>query len=167
MFDSGDSAAGDVDVSHGTTDAYVLVASAMVPVFSWAEPAQRQCRSHAARRTTCTLEIGALDHADPRPAAEGRSVPRQAGYSFPKVLRQVGHGQARLVQHRVQPSEADGRLEGVLAGVVLALNGRQQRGDDLSEPVGGRRGGGRGALGAVGRDLRLGARCESEACMRR
>jgi hypothetical protein len=122
---------------------------------------------HTTWRNTCTLEIGALDHADSRPAAEGRSVPRQAGCSFPKVFRQVGQRQPRLVQHVVQPSQADGGLQGVLAALGLALNGRQQRGDDLGEPVGRGRGGGRGALGAVCGDLRLGARCESEACVRR
>jgi hypothetical protein len=122
---------------------------------------------HTTWRNTCTLEIGALDDADARPAAQRRSVPRQAGGSFPKVFGQVGQRQARLVQHVVQPSEADGGLQGVLARLALALNGRQQRGDDLGEPVGGGRGGGRGALGAVRGDLRLGACCESEAWMRR
>jgi hypothetical protein len=114
-----------------------------------------------------TLEIGALDHADGRPAAQRRSFPRQAGRNCPKVLGQVRNGQARLLEDGMQPSQTDVGLQGILARGALALNGRKQRGDHLREAVGGGRGSSRGPLGGEGGYLRLGACCEREAWMRR
>jgi hypothetical protein len=114
-----------------------------------------------------TLEVGALDHADARPAAQRRAFRRQAGRNCPKVLGQVRHCQAGLFQYGMQPSKTDVGLEGILARVALALDCRKQRGDDLREAVGGGRGSSRGSLRGEGCYLRLGACCEGEAWMRR
>jgi hypothetical protein len=86
----------------------------------------------------CTLEIGPLGHAHARPATEGRACSRHAGRDCHDILGQVRDRQAELLQHEVQPSKTDSGLEGVLARLSLGLDAREQRRNDLREPVGGR-----------------------------
>ena len=75
----------------------------------------------------------------------------------------MGNGRPRVVEHIVQPSQADGRLQGVLATVALALNCGEQRRDDAGQAGRRSRGGCLGALGAVCGDLGFGARRQREA----
>lgn len=132
----------------------------------------RRVGRHGSAGRTCLLqrgafEIGAFYQTDPRPAAQGRLFPRQPGCDFPKVIRQARDCQPRFVEDKMQPPQADGRVESILAVVVLGLDGSQQRGDDLGQARRRCGRGGRGPLGTIGSNVRFGARCERKACGRR
>lgn len=114
-----------------------------------------------------TLQEGALDHRDFRPASERPRLPREPGSNCIEAIWQARYSQPRLIQNIVQPSQADSGLEAVLGQVVLFFDGAEQDGNGLRKARGGRRCCGRRALCSKDGYLRFSATSECEALMRR
>lgn len=120
---------------------------------------RRAYKSSAGERawvtTSSTLEEGALDHTDSRPATEWPRLSRDSGRNCVETVGEARYSQPRLIQDVMQPTQADGGLKAFLCMITLSFNSAEQGGDGLGEARGCGRGCGRGSLCAEGSYLRF------------